>query len=110
MPVAQPSAEQAARGEAGLSIWMCLLWPEMGGLGIPKECLTKGAPKQHSPGAKSANMLALSFHLGDRRWLQKFEFCLLLKTFFVFRAVTTEEFKVPDKMVGFSKYLDCLFP
>lgn len=29
---------------------------------------------------------------------------LLLKTFFVFRAVITEEFKVPDKMVGFSKY------
>lgn len=24
--------------------------------------------------------------------------------FFVFRAVITEEFKVPDKMVGFSKY------
>lgn len=26
------------------------------------------------------------------------------KMFFVFRAVITEEFKVPDKMVGFSKY------
>jgi hypothetical protein len=58
--------------------------------------------------AKSASMIDLSFHLGDISWLQKFEFCLLLKTFFVFRAVITEEFKVPDKMVGFSKY--CLFP
>lgn len=31
--------------------------------------------------------------------------------FFVFRAVITEEFKVPDKMVGFSKYpRDALSP
>lgn len=33
------------------------------------------------------------------------------KMFSVFRAVVTEEFKVPDKMVGFSKYLPLLlFP
>lgn len=28
---------------------------------------------------------------------------------FPFRAVITEDFKVPDKMVGFSKYLACFW-
>lgn len=34
-----------AREEVGLSFWMFLLWPEMGGFGVPKECLTKEALK-----------------------------------------------------------------
>lgn len=33
-----------------------------------------------------------------------FFFCFLS-----FRAVITEDFKVPDKMVGFSKYLACFW-
>lgn len=32
---------------------------------------------------------------------------LIFFLLFFFRAVITEEFKVPDKMVGFSKYLGC---
>uniref|UniRef100_A0A2I3SV95 Far upstream element binding protein 3 n=1 Tax=Pan troglodytes TaxID=9598 RepID=A0A2I3SV95_PANTR len=38
---------------------------------------------------------------GDLKWLQKSVFCIFSKMFFVFRTVITEEFKVPDKMVGF---------
>lgn len=37
-------------------------------------------------------------------------FYIFFQMFFVFRAVITEEFKVPDKMVGFSKYPLLCFP
>lgn len=42
-------------------------------------------------------------NLGNLKWLQNSSI-FFSKMFFVFRAVITEEFKVPDKMVGFSKY------
>lgn len=40
---------------------------------------------------------------GEPKVAVKFFICFS-KMFSVFRAVITEEFKVPDKMVGFSKY------
>lgn len=40
---------------------------------------------------------------GEPEMAMEFFICFP-KMFFVFRAVITEEFKVPDKMVGFSKY------